>query len=90
MKARAGEFLRDKQWPADFVFLLDPDYRFTNAYGLRWDAKKETAYPATFVLERGGCRSLRVREPVARQSIERGKSALGAAVKVQANRPVAG
>ena len=54
LKAHAGEFLQDKNWPADFVFLLDPDYRFTNAYGLRWEAKKETAYPSTFVLERGG------------------------------------
>ena len=54
LKAHAGEFLRDKQWPEEFVFLLDPDYRFTIAYGLRWDAKKETAYPSTFVLERGG------------------------------------
>jgi peroxiredoxin Q/BCP len=54
LKARAGEFLRDKQWPDEFVFVVDPDYRFTNTYGLRWDAKKETAYPSTFVLERGG------------------------------------
>jgi peroxiredoxin Q/BCP len=54
LQARAGEFLQDKHWPADFVFLVDPDYRFTNAYGLRWEAKKETAYPSTFVIERGG------------------------------------
>ena len=31
----------------------DPDYVFTNAYGLRWDAPQETAYPATFVIDRG-------------------------------------
>lgn len=54
LKEHAQEFLNEKQWPVDFVFLLDPDYLFTNAYGLRWDAKKETAYPSTFVLERGG------------------------------------
>jgi thioredoxin-dependent peroxiredoxin len=54
LQEHAREFLKDKQWPADFVFLVDPDYLFTNAYGLRWDAKKETAYPSTFVLERGG------------------------------------
>ena len=34
--------------------MLDPGYAFTNLYGLRWDAPKETAYPATFVLDRGG------------------------------------
>jgi alkyl hydroperoxide reductase subunit AhpC len=27
---------------------------FTNAYGLRWDAPQETAYPATFVIDRDG------------------------------------
>jgi len=25
-----------------------------NAYGLRWDAPNETAYPSTFVLDRKG------------------------------------
>jgi thioredoxin-dependent peroxiredoxin len=54
LKAHAGEFLQDKQWPANFLFVIDPDYTFTTAYGLRWDAKKETAYPSTFVIERGG------------------------------------
>jgi peroxiredoxin len=54
LKAHAHEFLRNKDWPADFVFLLDPEYTFTHAYGLRWDAQKETAYPSTFVVERDG------------------------------------
>ncbi len=54
LHARAEEFLKDKSWPADFTFLVDPDYTFTNAYGLRWDAKNETAYPSTFVIARGG------------------------------------
>jgi thioredoxin-dependent peroxiredoxin len=50
----ATEFLQEKSWPGNFILVLDPDYSFTNAYGLRWDAKKETAYPSTFILERGG------------------------------------
>ncbi len=54
LKAHAGEFLRDKQWPEEFVFVVDPDFAFTLRYGLRWEAPKETAYPSTFVLERGG------------------------------------
>ena len=52
--AKAKEFLANKDWPADFVFLLDPDYAFTHAYNLRWDAPKETAYPSTFVIGRDG------------------------------------
>jgi peroxiredoxin len=54
LKAHAQEFLQDKDWPADFLLVVDPDYTFTNAYGLRWEAKNETAYPSTFILARGG------------------------------------
>jgi peroxiredoxin Q/BCP len=46
----ADEFLKGKTFPDHFHLLVDPDYVFTNAYGLRWDAKKETAYPSTFVI----------------------------------------
>lgn len=45
-RAREGEGL-----PAHFTLVLDPDYTFTNPYGLRWDAKNETAYPSMFVLD---------------------------------------
>ena len=54
LKAHAQEFLQDKQWPAGFTFVTDPDCVFTHAYGLRWEAKKETAYPSTFIIGRGG------------------------------------
>ena len=52
LKAHAQEFLQNKDWPADFLFVIDPDYTFTNSYGLRWDAPKETAYPSTFIIDR--------------------------------------
>jgi alkyl hydroperoxide reductase subunit AhpC len=32
--------------------VIDPDYSFTRAYGLRWDAKGETAYPSTFIIDK--------------------------------------
>ncbi len=54
LKAHAQEFLQDKQWPPDFLFVVDPDYTFTNAFGLRWNAPKETAYPSTFIIDRDG------------------------------------
>jgi peroxiredoxin len=47
----AGDFFKGKDYPLHFTVLLDPDYAFTNAYGLRWDAKNETAYPTTLVLD---------------------------------------
>jgi peroxiredoxin len=54
LKAHAKEFLGNTDWPKDFVFVTDPDFTMVNAYGLRWDAKSETAYPSTFVIDRKG------------------------------------
>ena len=54
LTAKAEEFRKNKDWPAEFLFLLDPDYALTNRYGLRWDAKNETAYPSTFIIGREG------------------------------------
>jgi thioredoxin-dependent peroxiredoxin len=50
---KAEEFLGPKasDFPKNFTFLLDPDYNFTNLYNLRWDAKSETAYPTTYVVD---------------------------------------
>jgi peroxiredoxin len=50
LKAHADEFTHGKTLPAHFTVLLDPDFTFTKAYGLRWDKKNETAYPSTFVI----------------------------------------
>jgi len=56
LKAHAEEFKKwkGKEWPAEFLYVLDPDYAMVNAYGLRWDAPRETAYPSTFILDRKG------------------------------------
>jgi peroxiredoxin len=51
---RAAEFMTGKVLPENFNLLLDPGYKFTNQYGLRWDEPNETAYPSTFVLDRHG------------------------------------
>jgi peroxiredoxin Q/BCP len=48
---RAKEFWSDKKLPEHVQLLIDPDYKLTNAYHLRWDAPKETAYPSTFVIQ---------------------------------------
>jgi peroxiredoxin len=54
LNTKATEFLADKKLPENFELLLDPDYRLTNLYGLRWDAPKETAYPSTFLIDQKG------------------------------------
>jgi thioredoxin-dependent peroxiredoxin len=51
LKAHAAEFVGNKEWPKDFLFVIDPDFDMVNAYGLRWNAPNETAYPSTFVLD---------------------------------------
>jgi peroxiredoxin len=52
LKTHAREFLQNKDWPSDFLFVTDPDYTVTTSYGLRWNAPNETAYPSTFVINR--------------------------------------
>jgi peroxiredoxin Q/BCP len=54
LKEKATEFVMDKNLPANIELVLDPDYTFTNQYGLRWDAKQETAYPSTFLIDSKG------------------------------------
>ncbi|MDX2039074.1 MAG: peroxiredoxin family protein [Isosphaeraceae bacterium] len=51
LTARAKEFVGSKSLPEGFTLLLDPAYRFTSDYGLRWNAPNETAYPSTFVID---------------------------------------
>lgn len=51
---RASEFASDKPFPEGFDLLLDPDFRFTQLYDLRWNAPNETAYPSTFVIDQRG------------------------------------
>ena len=56
LKAHAEEFKswKGKQWPQEFLYVLDPDYTMVNAYHLRWDAPRETAYASTFLLDSKG------------------------------------
>jgi peroxiredoxin len=50
----AGEFVKSFHLPDGFHLVVDPDYSMINAYKLRWNAPKETAYPSTFVVNAGG------------------------------------
>jgi thioredoxin-dependent peroxiredoxin len=51
LQQKATEFLKETKLPANVELLLDPDYVFTKQYNLRWEAPRETAYPATFVID---------------------------------------
>jgi thioredoxin-dependent peroxiredoxin len=51
----AKEFLaKQSDLPSNIKLVIDPDYKMTNLYGLRWDAPHETAYPSTFILDKSG------------------------------------
>lgn len=52
LKERVKEFLKDDTLPAPLSLVLDPDYAFLKAYGIRWDAQQETSYPSTFVIDK--------------------------------------
>lgn len=54
LQEKAKEFSQDFTLPDSFTFALDPDYSMINKYGLRWEASRETAYPSTFVIDKGG------------------------------------
>ena len=54
LDGKAKQFLAGKTLPDSVTFLLDPGYKFTNAWGLRWNAVRETAYPSTFVVGADG------------------------------------
>lgn len=54
LDVKSREFLGDTMLPEGFQLLTDPDYVFTNAWNLRWDAPRETAYPSTFVVDTSG------------------------------------
>ena len=49
---RAKEFLaKENPLPSNVILVIDPDDKFTNQYGLRWEAPNETAYPSTFLID---------------------------------------
>jgi peroxiredoxin len=51
----AKDFLtKESELPSNIVLVVDPEYKVTNLYGLRWDAPHETAYPSTFIVNKEG------------------------------------
>ncbi len=46
----AASLLGSVALPSNVHLVLDPDYSFTNLYGLRWNATDETVYPSTFLI----------------------------------------
>jgi peroxiredoxin len=51
LKKKAEEFLAGSELPKPFLYMVDPEYSFTDLYELRWNAPAETSFPSTFVLD---------------------------------------
>ena len=54
LQQHAADFTAGKSLPANFRFVVDPELAFVDAWGLRWHKAGETAYPSTFIVDRGG------------------------------------
>lgn len=54
LKAHAEEFISGKGLPEGYSFVLDPGMGFVSSAGLRWEKAGETAFPATFVIDKSG------------------------------------
>ncbi len=51
---RADEFLGSRRIPEPLVMVRDEGMAMVTEWGLRWNRPNETAYPATFVIDRNG------------------------------------
>lgn len=53
LDGHANAFLEKQSGlPQNMQLVIDPDYKVTNLYDLRWKAWHETAYPSTFILNK--------------------------------------
>ncbi|MEM6470188.1 MAG: redoxin family protein [Planctomycetota bacterium] len=50
LERHAKQFIGSRRVPELFVMVRDPGMEMISQWGLRWDARRETAYPATFVI----------------------------------------
>lgn len=50
----AKAFMTGKDLPENFHLVLDPGLAFVKTWGLRWNWWMESAYPATFVVDKSG------------------------------------
>ena len=54
LERHAEQFLGSRAVPEPLVLVRDPDMKMVTQWGLRWDAPRESAYPATFVINKSG------------------------------------
>ena len=54
LERRARQFMGSRRLPEPLVIVRDEGMEMVQQWGLRWNALRETAYPATYVVDRNG------------------------------------
>ncbi|NNE01431.1 MAG: redoxin domain-containing protein [Pirellulaceae bacterium] len=54
LERHAEQFMGSRSVPEPLVLVRDPGMKMVTAWGLRWNAPHETAYPATYVIRSNG------------------------------------
>ena len=54
LKRNAEQFMGSRKLPSPLLIVRDDGMKLVEQWGLRWNARSETAYPATFVIDRNG------------------------------------
>ena len=54
LEQRAKQFMGSRRIPQPLVIVRDEGMEMVGQWGLRWNSGKETAYPATYVIDRNG------------------------------------
>lgn len=54
LQRHAEEFMGSRSLPEPLVIVRDDGMKMVQEWGLRWDGRSETAYPASFVIDRHG------------------------------------
>lgn len=54
LEKRARQFMGSRRFPDPLVMVRDDEMRMVDQWGLRWRASRETAYPATYIIDSSG------------------------------------
>ena len=54
LERQAKKFMGSRTLPEPMILVRDPDMEMVSEWGLRWNAPRETAYPATYIVKSNG------------------------------------
>lgn len=54
LEKHSEQFMSSRTLPEPLTLVRDPDHKTVEAYGVRWKAIRETAYPSAFVIDKNG------------------------------------